>query len=107
MAREEAEGTLPEQSLVIFEHTDPHFATLKARLGVIDGRRQAMDGDALLSPLRSAVGELDDRRERIGDLVATYDRARALVPDFSGSRSRSATSSWPSWGPARERAMRT
>lgn len=77
-------GTLPEKSMTIFERADPRFAAIETRLATLDALRQRIDGRALLPPLAAAVSELDDHRETVGDLVATYNRARAFAPEFLG-----------------------
>ena len=82
--RAQEEGTLPERTMTIFERTDPHFAAIETRLAAVDALREEIGDGGLLPPLRSAVRELDDRRETVDELVATYRRARAFAPEFLG-----------------------
>ena len=82
--RAQEEGTLLERIMTIFERTDPHFAAIETRLAAVDALREEMGDGGLLPPVRSAVRELDDRRETVGELVATYWRARAFAPEFLG-----------------------
>ena len=82
--RTQGEGTLPERTMTIFERTDPHFAAIETRLASVDVLREEIGDGGLLPSVRSAVRELDDRRETLDALVATYRRARAFVPEFLG-----------------------
>lgn len=82
--RTQEEGTLPEMTMTIFERTDPHFAAIESRLAAVDGLREEIGDGRLLPPVRSAVRELDDRRETVDELVATYRRARSFAPEFLG-----------------------
>ncbi|MCH7579579.1 MAG: DUF4012 domain-containing protein [Chloroflexi bacterium] len=82
--RTQEEGTLPEMTMTIFERTDPHFAAIETRLAAVDILREEIGDGGLLPSVRSAVRELDAGRETLGDLVATYRRARAFVPEFLG-----------------------
>ncbi len=82
-------GTLLERSVVILERVAPEMDSLEARLAAIDERRERIDADRLLPPLAAAVGELDEQRERVRELLHDYRRAQELVPSvlgFSGPR---------------------
>lgn len=82
--RTQEEGTLPEKALTIFERTDPHFEAIETQLAAVDALREEIGDGGLLPSMRSAVRELDDRREALDEFVATYRRARAFVPEFLG-----------------------
>ncbi len=82
--RTQEKGTLLERTMTIFERTDPHFAAIETRLAAVDALREEIGDGGLLPPVRSAVRELDDRRETVDELVATYWRARAFAPEFLG-----------------------
>lgn len=82
--RAEPNGTLPEKSVEVFDAADPHMDNIEVRLVDVDAQRQSIAGMSLLPPMRRAVSELDQRRQRLQDLVDTYQRARAFSPEFLG-----------------------
>lgn len=87
--RAEEGGTLLEKSVVLLERVAPEMDSLEAHLAAIDERRERISDGGLLPPLASAVSQLDEERERVGELVGDYRRARELVPSvlgFSGRR---------------------
>lgn len=82
-------GTLLEKSVVLLERVAPEIDSLEARLAVIDQYRDHIDAGGLLPPLKAAVRDLDEQRERVRGLVQDYRRAQELVPSvlgFDGSR---------------------
>lgn len=76
--------TLLERTIELFEESDPHIAAVEARLLDVDVLRAEIDGASLLPPVRSAVRDLDARRERLSESLETYRRARDLAPGFLG-----------------------
>jgi hypothetical protein len=82
--RAEPNGTLPEKSVRVFDAADPHMDNIEVRLVDVDAQRRSIDGMSLLPPMRRAVTELDQRRQRLQDLVDTYQRARTFSPEFLG-----------------------
>ena len=82
--RAEPNGTLPEKSVRVFDAADPHMDNIQVRLVDVDAQRRSIAGESLLPPMRRAVSELDQRRQRLQDLVDTYQRARAFSPEFLG-----------------------
>ncbi len=82
--RAEPNGTLPEKSVQVFDAADPHMDNIELRLVDVDAQRQSIAGMSLLSPMRRAVTEFDQRRQRLQDLVDTYQQAREFSPEFLG-----------------------
>jgi hypothetical protein len=82
--RAEPNGTLPEKSVQVFDAADPHMDNIEVRLVDVDAQRKSIAGMSLLPPMRRAVDEFDQRRQRLQDLVDTYQRARAFSPEFLG-----------------------
>jgi len=87
--RMEEGGTLPEKSVLLLDRAEPEMESLEAHLAAIDDHRDRISEHGLLPPLAAAVGKLDKQRERAGELVQDYRRARELAPavlGFSGPR---------------------
>jgi hypothetical protein len=82
--RAEPNGTLPEKSVRVFDAADPHMDNIEVRLADVDAQRKSIAGKSLLPPMRRAVNELDQRRQRLQDLVDSYQRARTFSPEFLG-----------------------
>jgi hypothetical protein len=77
-------GTMPEKSVAILDRTAPSFATIQSRLSAADALRSDVGSGALLPPLARAVDQFDARRQRVADVVQSYDDAREFVPEFLG-----------------------
>lgn len=82
--RAQQNGTLPEKSVQVFDQANPHVDNIELRLADVDAQRKSIGGRSLLPPLRLAVRELDQRRQRLRDFLDTYQRAREFSPEFLG-----------------------
>jgi hypothetical protein len=78
------DGTLLEKSATLLDRVAPEIDSLEARLALIDQYRDHIDADGLLPPLKAAVRDLDEQRERVRELVQDYRRAQELVPSALG-----------------------
>lgn len=77
-------GTLPEETVQIIDGVDPHINDVETQLASVDRMRAGIGSRSLLPPLRSALGDLDRRRARLGEFLDTYRRSRDFAPAFLG-----------------------
>lgn len=82
--RADDKSTLTEKTMVVFDAADPRIANIEASLADVDERRAAIGERSLLPPMRSAIDELDERRQTLVDFLEEYRRARAFAPEFLG-----------------------
>ncbi len=82
--RAQPDGTLPEKTVSVFDHVDPHVADIKTQLADVDAIRSGIGDRSLVRPMRSAVRELDSRQRRLQDFLDTYNRSREFAPEFLG-----------------------
>jgi hypothetical protein len=82
--RTEGGGTLLEKSVVLLERERPEMDSLESSLAAIDEHRGQINEHGLLPPLAAAVRELDEQRDRVGELAENYRRAQELVPSMLG-----------------------
>lgn len=82
--RSDGSATLPEKSALILDRTRPSFNTIERWLSAVDALRNNVGSGPLLPPLASAIGQFDVRRQRVGQLLQTYDDVQAFAPEFLG-----------------------
>jgi hypothetical protein len=81
--RDDGARSLPELTPDLIARVDPHVSQAQASLASIDAARDSFDG-ALLPQLRGALGDLDQRRQRLHTMFENYRLARDFAPAFLG-----------------------
>lgn len=82
--RSQQDSRITEKAMTLLDNVEPHMTAINAALDSMLARRERLDGDSLLPPLRSAVVEVDKHRGELEELVDTYEEAAAFFPDFLG-----------------------
>ncbi|MBI5287885.1 MAG: DUF4012 domain-containing protein, partial [Chloroflexi bacterium] len=82
--RAEGDGTLLQKILQVLDRTRGPFDVIAQRLTTVDAVRSGIAEESLLPPLSGAVEAVDTRRDRLSELVETYDEAERFLPAFLG-----------------------
>jgi hypothetical protein len=77
-------GSLSERVVPVLEAVEPNVATIEEKFAAVQESRRHIAEDGLLSPLSSAVGQLDDHMEEMESRLADYRRAAAMAPKVLG-----------------------
>ena len=82
--RDSQGGALSERVTLVLDAVEPHVDVIEEELAAVDRRRQSMPEDGLLSPLDSALGDLDYHIEELRARLKDYRRGARLAPDLLG-----------------------
>jgi hypothetical protein len=77
-------GSLSERVVPVLEAVEPNVATIEEKFAAVQESRRHIAEDGLLTPLSSAVSQLDDHIEEMEARLADYRRAAAMAPKVLG-----------------------
>jgi hypothetical protein len=77
-------GTLSERVVPVLEAVAPNVAVIEEKLATVQETREHIADGRLLSPLSSAIRQLDDRIEELQIRLTDYRRATRMAPKVLG-----------------------
>ena len=82
--RDTQAGPLSERVTLLLETVQPHAERVEQGLVAVEARRRAMSDDGLVSPIDSALADLDYHIQELRDRLDNYRRASRLAPALLG-----------------------
>jgi len=83
--RDRQAGPLSERVSLFLDAVQPHAERMEQGLAAVEARRSAMDADGLVSPIDSALADLDYHITELRERLDNYDRGSRLAPALSRS----------------------
>jgi hypothetical protein len=82
--RDRQAGPLSERVSLLLDAVQPHAERMEQGLAAVEARRNAIDADGLVSPLDSALADLDYHIAELRQRLDNYDRGSRLAPALLG-----------------------